>query len=119
MPTKKLVYAGYAQIELTDETDAFVVKRETAKNRWEVMASDLVVMLNKGWSANVQPTDEGVKITSTHQDDIYGNGSQVWVSSEALDVLTAFSVIFWKLSVGCDWKPEPPASFGDGKRKYR
>lgn len=116
---KKLTYAGYASVELTEDTDAFVSKREGAKNRWEVMSGDMVTVLNKGFSIHFQPIDEGVRVVSANFDDLYGDGTQVFLSSEAMDVLTAFSVQFWKLAHGCDWKPEPPARFGNTGRKYR
>lgn len=119
MAKKELKYAGYAPIEVTETGDAFIAKNLALKNRWEVGMSHVVTCLNKGWSFKYEPIQEGVRVVSCNMDDVYGNGAQVYVSSEADDVLTATFVQFWKLSEETNFLPTQPTMTTRTKGSYR
>lgn len=119
MAKKELKYAGYAPVEITEAGDAFITKNLGAKNRWEVAMSDVVTILNKGWSFKLEPIQEGVRCVSCNMEDCYGGGEQVYVSSEADDILTATFVQFWKLSEAVNFLPDLPVQNNRAKGKYR
>ena len=116
---KKLTYAGYASVELTTRDyqtlEDMVATNDTPENFY----ASIELLLVKGFSLKIEAKDEFFRATSANLNDIYNDGSQVYLSAESDTPRWACIVLMYKLGVLCKWKPTLPATADPKQAKFR
>lgn len=99
-------YGGYASIEIPEDHGPIMDQMLTDIMQNGGYSRLIGMILEAGFSVKIQPIESGVKVVTANVRDIYEDGLQIYVATQAREYGLALFVAYYRLYLA-DFHPTP------------